>query len=353
MTATFDTSHSSAFIANGYKPLRFTPGYAREDLAAKIAVEVMNQISGNTWSRKRWEKQAQMTIKWEDKKGQVQVIRMRFGDLVRDLVANRSWPSNGPQPRECWIDSSVVIALSFQALGNQAEPPSLVFELPSSNGKEFPLVPKIDREGIAFSSMQGFLQGLVLKVRTSLVERSDTMLALDSDWMHDLLSYLNSSVSVVETTLHQLYYKGKYDKFAMGWRFDEEKVGPPTVGRFLDKIKWVNKITGKALDNVEKELNALKRLKYVRNHLNHFDPPVFACTIEDVAGWLNCTEEIAQLLWKIRTRSSAGLNPSLIRLLLAPRVEYVPHDPGKKRAPQAQDIGYGSCVWPSQVAEVD
>jgi len=353
MTATFDMSHSSAFIANGYKPLRFAPGHAKEDLAAQIAVEVMNEISGNTWSRKKWEKQAQMTIKWEDKRKQAQVTRMKFLDLVRDLRTNRSWPANGPQPREWWIDSSVVLGLPFHAPGNQAEPPSLVFELPSSNGKDFPLVPKIDREGIAFSSMQGFLQGLILKVRTSLVERSDTMLALDSDWMYDLLSYLNSSVSVVETTLHQLYYKGKYDKSTMGWRFEEEHVGPPTVGRFLEKIKWVHKITGKALDNVEKELIALKRLKYVRNHLNHFDPPVFACTIEDVAGWLNCTGAIAHLLWKIRTRLSAGLNTSLIRLLLAPHVEYVPHDPGKKRVSQAEGIGYGSCVWPSQAAEAD
>jgi hypothetical protein len=165
-------------------------------------------------------------------------------------------------------------------------------------------------------------------------------------WLNNLRMLLNESVSLVDITLHQLYFMAKYRGAERGWRYDETELGGRCGMRLSDKISWIGKITGRPLDDARDEWAGFVQLKAVRNHFSHFDPPCVAYTVEDICTWLNLISTVAALLWKIRAKLHAQLSRQLIEVLLLPRVEFVPLDPSAPRVPQPRDCGYGSVVWP-------
>lgn len=112
-----------------------------------------------------------------------------------------------------------------------------------------------------------------------------------------------------------------------------------------DKLGWIYQITGNPLHLTAEERASFGRLKDLRNHLNHFDPPCFCYTVEDVATWLNDIRAFAQISWKIRLAVGSPLSAPLIAMLLFREIVFVPMGPGK-RLPQPRDVGYGSTSWP-------
>ena len=84
-------------------------------------------------------------------------------------------------------------------------------------------------------------------------------------------------------------------------------------------------------------------VKNIRNHLNHFDPPLFAYTIEDVASWLSLVNDIGMLLFKIRSKMDICINDQIVELMLLPKVNFVPNHPDTIRYPQKPNVGYQSC----------
>lgn len=348
---TFDMSLADGLEHKPYIPLRYSSKSLDIKLCREIAVELLNHLTNSKFTRKMWGDRKTFKISWTDKEKQNHSVSTTFKYIVDYLFNNRCWPKqNFPPMPVSWIDSSVVMTMNFHAPANEDPNKALTFALPSSIGGSFPVIPKINREGAAFSSMQLHLQDLLLTGRKKVVVKSSQCFGLDNDWLGDLISFLNLSVSTVETTLHQIYYKAKYEGDALGWRFDEEKIGS-TIGRTKDKINWVSQITGKPLGNMAREVNAFKTVKRVRNHFSHFDPPVMAYSIEDIAQWLNTTKNIAQLLWNIRRRIGVPLSLPLIEMLLCPDVEWVPRDPSKRRVPASKSDGYASCQWPSGILE--
>ena len=131
-----------------------------------------------------------------------------------------------------------------------------------------------------------------------------------------------------------------------GWRFDREELGLRHGTRLKDKLAWIKTITGKPLDNAAQEVAAFDKLKHVRNHLNHFDPPCFAYHVDDLVGWLNLVPDIGRLLWKIRDKLDTQLSRGLVEIITLPMVTFVPLKPELPRKPHPEDAGYRSTLWP-------
>src|SRR5262249_41446040 len=160
------------------------------------------------------------------------------------------------------------------------------------------------------------------------------------EWFQSLRTLVSECVSLIDGLLHQLYWKARCNPEPR-WKFDAAKLGARNGQRLADKLGWVPKITGKLL-HTQDETAAFLELKGLRNHLQHFDPPVFCFTLEDVTRWLNLVPAVARLNWEIRKCMGVTLSVPLIEVLLADRVEFVPKDPTRSRTPQGPDAGYGS-----------
>jgi hypothetical protein len=246
---------------------------------------------------------------------------------------------------ECdWLDGLVGIAKPDAPIATLNRDSFAAFSLPMSFGSQFPLAPCIDREGVAYRTLQTPLQQNILRLFNKLVENSHLAVALDFAWLNDFRMLLNDCVSVIDVTLHQLYFMAQYGDQSSKYLFNEEILGSRNQTRLKDKFKWIGKITGRPLDNAQKEIKSFIILKNLRNHLTHFDPPCFAYTIEDVAYWLNLVPDVGRLIWRIREKLRVQLNSSIIAIILLPPVEFVPIDK-ETRVPQPSDVGYGSTDW--------
>jgi hypothetical protein len=173
---------------------------------------------------------------------------------------------------------------------------------------------------------------------------------MELDWLTDLRLLFSESVSLVDITLHQFYFRAKFDGAAHGWHFDDKKVGPRKGIRLMDKFKWIGEITGSPLENAHDELRQFEILKNLRNHLSHFDPPCFAYTLRDVASWLNLIPDLGRLLWKIRKKIGVQLTPPLVKMILLPKVEI--HEKYVRATVQPdQPSGYITSTWPAGADE--
>ncbi len=325
--------------------------YADERLlvseASRIAAYILNRWPKQEWSVSKYRKLGRLDFQYTTQSESRQ-ITVRFDDLVDHIQANRSLTPDGLglPPLECeWLDSRVSFAKPDAPIARDDFSEFLKFALALPFGPNFPLQPCIDREGAMFASFQTPIQQNIVTLHRRLVEESHLTTSLSNPWRNDLRMLINEAISLIDITLHQLYFMAQYRGQELGWRFEPEKLGPRHGQRLKEKLAWVKKITGRDLDATA-ELPAFHRLRAVRNHLNHFDPPCVAYTVEDVVGWLNGVPQVGRLAWKIRERTDAQISIGLIEIVALPRVEFVPRVPKWPRLPQAKDVGYGSVVWP-------
>ena len=253
---------------------------------------------------------------------------------------------NLPEIALSWMDSSAEISINFHKFdGTSAEALSVADGTPKEQyGERYPIHPKLDREGHFFSTLQPQLLKRVVRQRTDLISNSAN--ALHPDWVLDLRSLINDTVSLLEITLNQFYIKAEYDP-QPGWKFDKTFVGEKHGRRLNDKLKWVYQITGRQL-NIESERKSLDNLREVRNHFNHFDPPSLVITLEEATEWINQVIDIAMILMKIRIALGGHVSVPLIHLLLQKLAIFNPEPAFSARLPlDSIKSGYHSSTWNS------
>jgi hypothetical protein len=320
----------------------------------KLSAYIINMLLKTDYSVSKLKKLGKINIQWRDNKSNIHESEITLESLSENIRSTRSIDSeliNIPPIKCDWLDEFVGIAKPDAPIVSSDGKQFAKFALPLSYGEKFPLQPCIDREGIIYRSLQYPLKENIIRLYYKLINDSYIATKFNGVWLNDLRMMLNDCISIVDVTLHQLYYKAKYQNELMGWKFDANDIGPSLNIRLKDKIKWIGKITGRSLDDAQKELSSFNKLKEVRNHLNHFDPPCFAYTLEDAVNWMNLVPDIGKLLWKIRDKMNVQLSKKLIEVILLPRVEFIPKDPYAPRIPQDMEVGYMSSRWPQKKQE--
>lgn len=251
---------------------------------------------------------------------------------------------NLPESKCVWLDTSIDVDINYhifdegskEALKTVDGTPQQIY------GDKFPIAPSLDREGIMYSSFQQELLYRIINNRNALIENSN--FCLKRNWLFDLRSLINDAISILDITLIQLYVKAEYLP-EPDWNFNPKKMGLRVNRRISDKLKWVCQVTGKPL-NIEAEYPKLLRLKKIRNHLNHFDPPTFAFTIEEAVSWLNDIIYIGQILVKIRESLSAPISTALVNFIMQKECLFNPEPAYQKRLPLIEGkAGYTSSIW--------
>lgn len=333
--------------------LRYVPTSANSRAVRDVALALMNFYFRKDWSRTKWTKvkSAKMgCLEGSDDPGsqsprkEWDSIPFVLADLERHLERG-SFDHKAFQlfaPKSRWLDEGIDMCTDAHVadeFGNVAK-----VQLPlQSLGPRFPLVPELDREGWAVSSFQRLSHLRILRLHRTIVTESHNFMSIE--WLEDVRSYVCECISLIDMILHQLYLKAEHAP-EPGWKFDPIQLGVRHGRRVADKLRWVRQITGRSLEDARDELREFHPLRSVRNHVQHFDPPSFACSLEgDATRWLNACTRVARLAWKIRERVGAPLTEELVSLLLLPAVEFVPQDPLLARAPLTDDAGYASSCW--------
>lgn len=301
----------------------------------------MNYYNNENFSRSKWLKAQPRQVVWENRtKKSVSITLALFERHLHQYGAFDYSTFGLPEPRCAWLDFDTSVGPDFHYVDPAGIP--LALRVPTTLGDRFPLVPLLDREGVIYPSFQLPILGRIVKLRRQLIESSDTYQSYD--WLQDLRALVSECVSLVDITLHQVYFKAQYDPLP-GWSFDQDRLGNRHGRRLLDKLGWVHKITNETLNWSSDDKKAFAEIKNLRNHLSHFDPPCFCFTLEDAARWLNQVKTVGRLNWQIRTAVRSPLSVPLIELLLAEDVVFVPRTEAR-RIPQPDNVGYGSVKWP-------
>ncbi len=309
----------------------------RTEDARKLAAYILNRYSNRSQSVKQYKgKLIKFSAKNNSTKGQV-----KFDDIVCHIIETGSFDHQkfNFTPLSSSLLDSTAVQHTIPAVG-------VSFRLPTDY-PNFPLTPTLESEGMVFTSFQTPIQQNILRLHRILVEDSDRIVnERVLEWVNDMRMLLNDCISLVDITLHQVYFAAEYN-LRPEWKFDASKLGSRTGVRITDKLRWIGQITGKPLDNAVSELKSFNVLRGVRNHLNHFDPPCVAISVDDAADWLNRISSIGFLLWKIRSKLDAQLTRELIEMALGPKVKVVPQIQSSARLPQRDGAGYSSSVWSS------
>lgn len=346
----------TAYCLAEAKPLSFSAitDDCAKNIAREIAKDWLNYLLKTDLSISKWLKSGVVNLRWQSETNEQKQLALTFRQVFNYIFTERRWKHRDLGIPEQYFTPWIHIsgALSMQAYWADPHRPNRTQRhgLGSELGQNFPLVPRLDREGIAFSPLHPMLYKNIMATRTRLVTNSEKLFVVNAEdeslWFQDLMTYLNSCVSVVESLLVRIYYKAKYDSASCGYKFDPNLMGNTVTRKMTDKLAWLKHITGTSLDGIDNELKKFLKLKHVRNHLNHFDPPIFACTTKDIADWLNMTHAVAKLVWKIYKKLSFPPSDGLIQLLFAPPVIDVPSLDGQRRIPQDGSTGYATCIWP-------
>ena len=332
-----------------YRPLKFRPVRQNAALAREAAAEWLNFYAKTNRTVGQWRKLKDIALSWQTPNLQSGTVKFRFDQLVSNIIQDTGFvPERLGIPQGTlltpWADRSIQMSVDHFRINPEDTTKTSSYRVQADICGHFPVWAGVDREGIAFAPLHAFLYQALLNARNHLVNQSENMLTFDANWLQNFFSYFNSSVSIIESTLVQIHYKAKYDPAEAGLTFDAEKMGSTITGRVVQKFDWIRYATGQPLDGVARELTAFNRLRAIRNHINHFDPPSFSCTAEDLCGWLNLTAQLGSLLWAIRRKLRLPPSKAVLALSFAPEVEFVPKDPIMKRLPQPPDVGYGSCI---------
>ncbi len=343
-----------------YKPLRFEIDISQDGICNQIAADWINWYrpeNDTISSIKKMKEMKNIPITWINDNQQVHSSTINWSK-VRTTVKEKQHfdhkelniPENAKVP---WMDRSLNITMDYYWPDNQNKIPgdTTVVKVLTELGEHFPLRPGLDREGFCYAPLMTFLYKAINNARCYLVENSQQMFTLADEWMQNFFTYFNASISLFESSLNQIYFKAKYDPKDDAGRgkeskliFDESRLGSVVSAKLMDKLKWVRICTGLDLETNEHR-QSIELLRQVRNHINHFNPPVMACTAEELARWLNMSIDIGRLLWKIRKLMHLPPSKELCTLILTPKVLFVPRNPSQNRGILKKEAGYASSCW--------
>ncbi len=327
-------------VTDAHQWLQHTARHSDRALARQIVASWISYGTGQPTTVSKLRKARHLDVKWQDQQVGPRLNRIRFDDVVEAVVTSGDFDVNalGLPPM-----ASKVLPEEFHYDHNIPPTGTLQHRVIARLGSNFPLVPTLDREGAVFTSFEGVLHENVVELHERLVARSDELLLHGPRWFNDLRALVNDVVASVDIALSNLYLLAEYAPKA-GWRFDRDKLGPRHGRRMAQKLGWVHAITGVHLDSLDGRA-AFDELREFRNHLNHFDPPCVAYSVDDAARWLNLVPAVGDLLWQIRRCMGEPLSRPLVRWLLLRPVAVVPLDPSRTRPPQASTAGYSSTRW--------
>ncbi len=287
-------------------------------------------------------------VNWETPNGEKKVSKPINYSIISGYVRLKgkfnSMEFNLPRMDCFWLDHSLDMKVNFQ-ITDETGTFGLVSGIPQQQyGKNYPVEPKLSREGNLFTTFQPQLVSRIIRLRANLIENSE--LAFTDDWIFDLRSLINDTISLLDITLNQLYIKAQYDP-KPNWKFDTGKLGLRHGRRLNDKLKWIYHISGKHL-NIESHKSILESLKNIRNHLMHFDPPSLVITVEEATGWLNDLIDIGVILINIRQAIGVEVSEGLINFILQKQAIFMPKNLNELRKPVGVDAteDYKSSTWP-------
>lgn len=316
--------------------------------ARELAAYVLTQAGAGTVRLSRdWKKDRHFDLAWGTDE-RLRTARVGFRSLGRHIYTMRDldFESFGFPQLACWMDASMTVIMNSPMRRKDG---SFMTMGASTQGEAIRLHPKIDREGKVFTSTQSLILQNIVRLHKAVVAGSEE--ALDEDnlaWLNSLRMLACDTVAIVDVTLHQLYYRAENRPDHDGWKFEPHRLKKLPAMRIQDKLRWVGLITGNSLDRNVVERSALNQIKAVRNHLQHFDPPIFAYDLEDVCSWLNCVPKVGALLWGIRRSCDAQVSRDLVRMLMLPQIRLRPIEPEAERPrTKSKEVGWISSTWPS------
>lgn len=310
---------------------------------------IINHFFRNNTPRKRWYKDKNLyVINGTDKGGKPITSKplnyLVIAKYIRENGNFNTQEFNLPELRCFWLDFSMDLKINFHLFDSIGPDGLAVMDgVPQQlYGNNYPIKPRLNREGHSFTTLQPQLLNRIMQQRTDLILKSDH--ALEDGWFFDLRTLISDSVSIIEITLNQLYIKAEYDPLP-GWKFDKIALGEKHGRRFEDKLNWIYKITGKHLC-AEEYLPSCNNLRELRNHLMHFDPPSLIVTIEEATIWLNQIIDIGYFLIKIRQTIGAEVSLNLINFILQKAAVFNPEPRFAKRLPIGSgNSDYASSTW--------
>jgi len=298
-------------------------------------------------NRRKWKKDSKLySIEWNRKEQTFNSQEINYKIISEHLRDNHGFVPeklNLPGMGCEWMDNTLDLGMDFHILEKDKKSALTITNGNTKKylGESFPIEPALDREGQFFSTFQPQLIRKIILDRNNLI--SDSHLIMKPMWILNLRSLINDSISLIDICLNHIYIKAEYNP-EPNWKFDKDILGERHNRRFMDKLKWVKQITGNNL-NIEKERKILLELKNIRNHLNHFDPPTLAITIEEATNWLNDVLYIGVVLFNIREALKVPVSTDLINFLLQRTVSFVPKKTCENRIPLNNSTGYKSSIW--------
>lgn len=347
----FMFNHESRDVNHKYFQFVDKRTEGRIPYATLILVEQYIRSKNQTVSQWKLDK-SMSVVNWEkdDKKVVSEPINY---SVILNIIKQYGWfnpaPLRLPAICEEFLDVTSSVGITTHDLVDDVTPQGhfSMWNTDSFLGENYPITPKLNREGIIISSFFDAFIVRITKHRINLVETSDRFFTFE--WLFQLKDLINDAISSLEIVLHLIYNKAQFNP-VNNWVFDKDKLGSKYGRRFKDKLKWVGQISGKSF-NIEKQQKSLFWLQELRNHLNHFDPPSFCVSMEECADILNSILDIGMVHLTMRKTLGLGASINLINLVLQPLVVFKPEEKFTRRAPlDEKNEGYNTCRWPNPQA---
>lgn len=190
--------------------------YADEQLLTAEASQIVAYVL-NRWLRTDFGvsmHRRRSPIEWTfSSKGQPRKVLIRFEQLVDHVRATRSFRTEEfelPPLESDWLDYSLGMAKPDAPIATADYSEFAKIALPLPFGPGFTLEPCIDREGAMYASFQVPIQQNIVTLHQRLVSNSHLATSLDNAWRNDLRMLINESVSLIDITLHQLYFMAQH-----------------------------------------------------------------------------------------------------------------------------------------------
>ncbi|MGC4070364.1 MAG: hypothetical protein QM784_38010 [Polyangiaceae bacterium] len=311
-----------------------------------VAAYILNTYWNQDYSVSKWRRLPPFVIEWVDR-GVRKVGRVEYNSLVADMhkrgradMVNYGFPLL----MSPLFDSPVDVGQANTVVGSDGG--TVKIQLPMAMGESFPLVPTIDREGFAIADMQTLVELNIAALFRKLVATSNLAPSPRSGWLTDLRLFISECVTAVDMMLHKVHLLAEYRAKDLGWNFDAAKMGQRHAARLADKFRWLSLVSGRPFALPPETKRNFWKLKNLRNHLAHFDPPCLAATLAETCEWLNLVRDVADVLWAIRKHLRQQLSESTIELLLLPPLEFKGLTLFDRTPPPPEPtIGYHSASW--------